>query len=47
MPELRKDPTTARWVIVSTDRRPRASDFERETVKKLGMLKAHRHTPDR
>ncbi len=32
MSELRKDPVTGRWVIVSTDRKARASDFERETV---------------
>ncbi len=34
MPELRKDPVTGRWVIISTDRRKRPSDFrvERSTV---------------
>ncbi len=32
MSELRKDPVTGRWVIVSTDRKKRASDFERESV---------------
>jgi UDPglucose--hexose-1-phosphate uridylyltransferase len=32
MSELRKDPITGRWVIVSTDRRTRATDFERESV---------------
>ncbi len=32
MTELRKDPVTGRWAIVATDRRPRASDFTRETV---------------
>lgn len=30
MPELRKDPITGRWVIVSTDRARRPSDFVRE-----------------
>jgi len=32
MSELRKDPVTGRWVIVSTDRKKRASEFERESV---------------
>lgn len=32
MSELRKDPVTGRWVIVSTDRKKRASDFKRESV---------------
>lgn len=32
MPELRKDPITDRWVIISTDRARRPSDFVRETV---------------
>ena len=27
MPELRKDPVTGRWVIISTERRKRPSDF--------------------
>ena len=27
MPELRKDPVTARWVIISTERRKRPTDF--------------------
>src|SRR5690349_17954690 len=30
MPELRKDPITGRWVIISTDRRKRPSDFSFE-----------------
>ena len=30
MPELRKDPITARWVIISTERRKRPSDFRIE-----------------
>src|SRR5579883_1015277 len=32
MPELRKDPITDRWVIISTDRSRRPADFVRETV---------------
>jgi UDPglucose--hexose-1-phosphate uridylyltransferase len=34
MPELRKDPVTGRWVIISTDRRKRPNDFlvERHAV---------------
>lgn len=34
MPELRKDPITGRWVIISTDRQKRPNDFrvERSTV---------------
>ena len=32
MPELRKDPITGRWVIISTDRGKRPSDFLRESV---------------
>ena len=34
MPELRRDPVTGRWVIISTDRRRRPNDFrfERPTV---------------
>ena len=27
MPELRKDPVTGRWVIISTDRQKRPNDF--------------------
>ena len=30
MPELRKDPITGRWVIISTDRSKRPGDFSRE-----------------
>ncbi len=30
MPELRKDPITGRWVIISTDRAKRPGDFSRE-----------------
>lgn len=30
MPELRKDPVTGRWVIISTERRKRPSDFRAE-----------------
>lgn len=32
MPELRKDPVTGRWVIISTDRAKRPSDFTRQSV---------------
>jgi len=32
MPELRKDPITGRWVIISTERAKRPHDFMRETV---------------
>ena len=32
MPELRKDPITGRWVIISTDRGKRPMDFVRESV---------------
>lgn len=32
MPELRKDPITGRWVIISTDRAKRPSDFIRQPV---------------
>src|SRR4051794_22689287 len=32
MPELRKDPVTGRWVIISTERRKRPSDFRLESV---------------
>jgi UDPglucose--hexose-1-phosphate uridylyltransferase len=31
MPELRKDPVTGRWVIISTTRGKRPSDFEQDT----------------
>jgi UDPglucose--hexose-1-phosphate uridylyltransferase len=32
VPELRKDPVTGRWVIISTDRSKRPGDFSRERV---------------
>jgi UDPglucose--hexose-1-phosphate uridylyltransferase len=32
LPELRKDPVTGRWVIISTERGKRPSDFLRESV---------------
>jgi UDPglucose--hexose-1-phosphate uridylyltransferase len=32
MSELRKDPVTGRWVIISTDRRKRPTDFRLESV---------------
>ena len=32
MPDLRKDPVTGRWVIISTDRARRPSDFTRSRV---------------
>jgi UDPglucose--hexose-1-phosphate uridylyltransferase len=34
--ELRKDPVTGRWVIISTDRRKRPSDFRLEPVTLIG-----------
>ncbi len=36
MPELRKDPITGRWVIISTERGKRPSDFSREEVEIKG-----------
>jgi UDPglucose--hexose-1-phosphate uridylyltransferase len=33
LPELRKDPITGRWVIISTDRAKRPTDFVRESVR--------------
>ena len=36
MPELRKDPIVGRWVIISTDRSKRPTDFVRESVKLTG-----------
>ena len=36
MPELRKDPVTGRWVIISTDRAKRPSDFIRSSVAPKG-----------
>src|SRR5476651_1338976 len=41
MPELRKDPITGRWVIISTDRQKRPNDFRIETSAILG----HEHCP--
>src|SRR5437867_4100986 len=32
MSELRKDPVTGRWVIISTERRKRPSDFQLDPV---------------
>lgn len=37
MPELRKDPTTGRWVIIATDRAKRPSDFTRQRVEIKGV----------
>ena len=36
MPELRKDPVTGRWVIISTRRRKRPNDFRIERSTTLG-----------
>lgn len=36
MPELRKDPVTGRWVIISTDRGRRPSDFPKESENHIG-----------
>ncbi|MBV8208062.1 MAG: DUF4931 domain-containing protein, partial [Acidobacteria bacterium] len=36
MPELRKDPIVGRWVIISTDRAKRPTDFDRDQVKIKG-----------
>jgi len=36
VPELRKDPITGRWVIISTERRKRPSDFHLERSKIIG-----------
>lgn len=36
MPELRKDPVTGRWVIISTERRKRPTDFRLERSLTLG-----------
>jgi UDPglucose--hexose-1-phosphate uridylyltransferase len=36
MPELRKDPITGRWVIISTDRQKRPNDFRLERAVSLG-----------
>jgi UDPglucose--hexose-1-phosphate uridylyltransferase len=36
LPELRRDPITGRWVIISTERGRRPSDFVRESVQAKG-----------
>ena len=36
MPELRKDPVTGRWVIISTDRQKRPNDFVVERARIIG-----------
>ncbi|HJZ72111.1 MAG TPA: galactose-1-phosphate uridylyltransferase [Vicinamibacterales bacterium] len=36
MPELRRDPVTGRWVIISTDRQKRPNDFRIEHVSTIG-----------
>jgi UDPglucose--hexose-1-phosphate uridylyltransferase len=36
MPELRRDPVTGRWVIISTDRQKRPNEFRVERVEVLG-----------
>jgi UDPglucose--hexose-1-phosphate uridylyltransferase len=36
VPELRKDPVVGRWVIISTERGRRPSDFRNEPVRALG-----------
>ena len=36
MPELRRDPVTGRWVIVSTDRQKRPNDFRIERTTTIG-----------
>ena len=36
MPELRKDPVTGRWVIISTDRQKRPNDFRFERAAVIG-----------
>jgi UDPglucose--hexose-1-phosphate uridylyltransferase len=36
VPELRKDPVTGRWVIISTDRRKRPNDFRLERASLIG-----------
>ena len=38
MPELRKDPIVGRWVIISTDRAKRPTDFARDGVKLKGRF---------
>jgi len=36
LPELRKDPVTGRWVIISTDRQKRPNDFVFERARIIG-----------
>jgi UDPglucose--hexose-1-phosphate uridylyltransferase len=36
MPELRKDPVVGRWVIISTERARRPTDFQRDPVRPRG-----------
>ena len=36
MADLRKDPVTGRWVIISTERQKRPTDFQIETVTTRG-----------
>jgi UDPglucose--hexose-1-phosphate uridylyltransferase len=36
LPELRRDPVSGRWVIISTDRRKRPNDFRFERASTLG-----------
>jgi UDPglucose--hexose-1-phosphate uridylyltransferase len=36
MPELRKDPVVGRWVIISTERARRPTDFQRDAVRPRG-----------
>src|SRR3954467_5203794 len=36
MPELRRDPVTGRWVIISTERQKRPDDFQFERVTVAG-----------
>src|SRR5206468_2953184 len=36
LPELRKDPIVGRWVIISTDRAKRPTDFARDSVRMKG-----------
>jgi len=36
LPELRKDPIVGRWVIISTDRAKRPTDFSREAIRMKG-----------
>ena len=36
MPELRRDPVTGRWVIISTDRQKRPHDFQFERAVAAG-----------